>query len=676
MKFLYPQVLWALTALVIPVIIHLFHFRRFKNIYFSNTEFLRQVRNEKETKNKLKNLLTLITRLVILTMLILAFAQPYFISSSTLSSGKNAISIYLDNSPSMENTGKENSLLEEAKNVAGNIIESSGENDAFQLLTNAMTLREQRYFNQEICRDQTEQLSLNATPKKLSTLLIKMNTSLQEQKTPGKRAYIISDFQKTTTDPDNFSFDTSVNYFFIPLIPESFDNLSIDSAWFFSPFIKIGQEAELHVRVRNHSDNDQKEITLRFNLNNIQKIITFSIESRQTLDLRIPFIINSKGWNKGVLAIDDYPVSFDDRYFISFYVADKANILIINESKDISPLLTLYKTDNYFNVNIQDPKQIDFSLFEQQEVIILNELASFTTGLITELTSFLKKGGNLLIFPPASNNINSGQYTSMMNSIGLPPFGDPVEEVIKITSVESKSFIFNGVFDKVPQNINLPIVKKYYPRKGNRYSSEMPVLSLANKQLFLSSARFGKGHVFICAVPLNKEWSNFQNHSLFVPLLYQISIYNANMQKISYFPGLDKVIELNGKNKNPNKTIKLVKDDKSFMPEYSIIGGSSVIQINNMFDEAGFYDLLLNGMDDEHQIIAINQARAESQLEVYSPEELKKILPEFIKIIKLQGDNTKGSLQLYTNGKPLWRKFIWFALIFLLAEVLIIRYVR
>ncbi|MEP6647066.1 MAG: BatA domain-containing protein, partial [Saprospiraceae bacterium] len=34
MQFLYPSFLWALTALSIPIILHLFYFRRYKKVYF------------------------------------------------------------------------------------------------------------------------------------------------------------------------------------------------------------------------------------------------------------------------------------------------------------------------------------------------------------------------------------------------------------------------------------------------------------------------------------------------------------------------------------------------------------------------------------------------------------------------------------------------------------------
>ena len=48
MQFLYPSFLWTLLALAIPIIIHLFYFRRFKRVYFTNVKFLKEVKEVQE----------------------------------------------------------------------------------------------------------------------------------------------------------------------------------------------------------------------------------------------------------------------------------------------------------------------------------------------------------------------------------------------------------------------------------------------------------------------------------------------------------------------------------------------------------------------------------------------------------------------------------------------------
>ncbi|HRH39956.1 MAG TPA: BatA domain-containing protein, partial [Flavobacteriales bacterium] len=77
MAFLYPAFLWALTALAIPVLIHLFQLRRFKRLEFSDVRFLKEVSQQTRSRKKVRHWLVLIARLLALTCLVLAFAQPY-----------------------------------------------------------------------------------------------------------------------------------------------------------------------------------------------------------------------------------------------------------------------------------------------------------------------------------------------------------------------------------------------------------------------------------------------------------------------------------------------------------------------------------------------------------------------------------------------------------------------
>ncbi|MCB0503470.1 MAG: BatA domain-containing protein, partial [Bacteroidetes bacterium] len=83
MKFINPSFLWALLVLAIPIIIHLFHFRRYKTVYFSNVKFLKEVKQERNNIRQLKRWLLLMSRLLVLFFLVAAFAQPFL-------KGKNA----------------------------------------------------------------------------------------------------------------------------------------------------------------------------------------------------------------------------------------------------------------------------------------------------------------------------------------------------------------------------------------------------------------------------------------------------------------------------------------------------------------------------------------------------------------------------------------------------------
>src|ERR1700735_3229008 len=112
MHFLYPAFLFALFTLAIPLLIHLFNFRKYQKVYFSNVQFLKQVNEQQSSRRNLKERLILAARILALTFLVLAFARPYFSNQKTISAGtQQAVSIFVDNSYSMQTLNSEGALL-------------------------------------------------------------------------------------------------------------------------------------------------------------------------------------------------------------------------------------------------------------------------------------------------------------------------------------------------------------------------------------------------------------------------------------------------------------------------------------------------------------------------------------------------------------------------------------
>ena len=135
MQFLFPYFLWALAAIAIPIIIHLFQFRKFKKIYFTNVRFLKEIKEETTNRNKLKNLLILLSRILAVMALVFAFAQPFIPKGEAVKSGVNYVSLFVDNSFSMTAARNDIPLLDYAKDKARSIIKAYDEKDKFQILT-------------------------------------------------------------------------------------------------------------------------------------------------------------------------------------------------------------------------------------------------------------------------------------------------------------------------------------------------------------------------------------------------------------------------------------------------------------------------------------------------------------------------------------------------------------
>jgi len=159
MQFKHPELLYALLLLIIPILVHLFQLRKFKEQAFTNVKFLKRVKLQTRKSSQLKKWLILLSRLCALAAIILAFAQPFIPSTSAALKEKETI-IYLDNSFSMQQKNTQGELL---KQSVQEVLKNIPEQQSFTLFTNDKT-----YRNTNLSAVKNDLLQLKYSNKNLS----------------------------------------------------------------------------------------------------------------------------------------------------------------------------------------------------------------------------------------------------------------------------------------------------------------------------------------------------------------------------------------------------------------------------------------------------------------------------------------------------------------------------
>ncbi|MDA0814794.1 MAG: BatA domain-containing protein, partial [Verrucomicrobia bacterium] len=119
MSFLFPWFLAGLVGLVAPI---LFHFRQKQTkdvTRFSSLMFLETAPIKQRTQSQIQHWLLLITRCLIIALIALAFARPFFRSAIAALSGEppEKVVILLDRSASMQRTGIWDSGVAKVKEI-------------------------------------------------------------------------------------------------------------------------------------------------------------------------------------------------------------------------------------------------------------------------------------------------------------------------------------------------------------------------------------------------------------------------------------------------------------------------------------------------------------------------------------------------------------------------------
>ena len=315
MSFLFPAFLFALLALAIPVIIHLFNFKRYKTLYFSNVPLLKRIKQESRKKSQLKQLLIMLARMLAIASLVIAFSRPYIPTGKrTANTAQQVVEIYIDNSFSMKAEGEKGQLLEQAKIKAIEIANSYPAGTQFLILTNDFNAGNQFPLNKEQFVKQVSELKDCPRSPKLSDVYAQAIGSISASvKKAEKTLYILSDFQKNSTNFDAVKPDSSVWTYLFPFQAGKTNNLLIDSCWFETPGRKIGQAEKLYVRIKNLSEQAYQNIPIRLTINDsLKAIANINVAAREESVQELNYTNNSQGIQLCKIELDDYPIVFDN----------------------------------------------------------------------------------------------------------------------------------------------------------------------------------------------------------------------------------------------------------------------------------------------------------------------------------------------------------------------------
>lgn len=681
MSFLYPGFLFALAAIAIPVIIHLFNFRKYRKVYFSNVRFLKEVQQETQSRNRLKQILILASRILAVICMVLAFAQPFIPGKNqdAQRKGDKATSVYVDNSFSMDARAKDGRLLELALRYAGQIGEVAGGSDRIQLLTGDFDGKHQVFYSPDEFENLLTEIQLSPAARPLSEIVKRQADLLNKTGAPVKNAFIISDFQKSVTDFQNLPIDSSVRFQLIPVAPSQASNLFIDSCWLTSPEVKPDAPLTMKVKIVNLSDQDYENMPLQLHLNGeLKGPVNFSVAAGSTTETEVHFTLRETGFQQGMISLSDQEILFDDQFYFAFHVLEHINVLRIRGSNASGYVERLFSDDEYFVLSQMPAAQIDYSRFPSQQLIILDEVEEISTGLSLELNKFLEAGGSVFMIPAATGGLKG--YREFCTAAGVNQYMSLDTADNKISPIRPDNVFFQDVFEAIPENMDMPVIKNHYPVTTETRTSSETILKLRNGHKFLGRDVSGKGYVYQLSVSLNEKFGNFPRHALFVPCLIKAAFSSQGIHSLYHTIGRNEFVQIPAQTEYKDKVFRLHKKDSEMeiIPEQRIINTAAYIYLGNELKDDGIYEITMDG--EVNMLVAMNYDRKESVPDFYTTTQLQQMIEEYqltnYSLINANTETFKKELKESEEGIRLWKLFIILALVFLGIEIVLIRFLK
>ena len=670
MQFLYPLFLGALALLAIPVIIHLFYFRRYKKVYFTNVRFLKEIKEESSIRSRLKNLITLLCRLLAVLFLVLGFAQPFLQRSDEIKKGQKTVSIFIDNSFSMASLSSEAPLLDEAKRKAEEIVEAYDLEDDFQIISHDMSARQQRLIGKEQALLQIDDIELTAEVNALDKVWQRQQQLLESSDHPNQIVYYISDFQENIVDLE--MADTSYEYNLIPLQAVVEQNVSIDSAWFEAPVQMINRPNRLFVKVQNWSNQEAENLQLSLRQDgDVKPVGSLDVPANSYIIDTVQISVLNPGYQKIELKITDFPIQFDDTYYLAFEVKEQIQCLIVTQNGSNRYLASAFSSEQFFNASQQNVANLDYSAFNQYQLILLDELAEISSGLAAALKNHIEGGGNVLIFPAQNANIETYNYFFDQMSAGHLNAWDTTARTVDYLNRDE--FIFADVFEATRRNLRLPNTLGNYQIQRRTVGFER-LMGYRDGSPYLLKYRREKGHLYLCTSPLDLAYNNLVNQAeVFVPMLYKMALSTTESGKIAHTIGEDNIIEVENSATDVEVVYK-IEGESSFIPGQQAVGKRVVLNLHEQIEEAGFYDVYLKE-GETLATFAFNSNRLESDPTSLTLADLKQRYAEQANIIeRTQLASLSQYIQEKDRGVILWKYCLVLALIFLALEALVIRF--
>ena len=689
MSFYHPELLYGLFAIAIPIIIHLFNFKRFKKVYFTNVRFLRNVQQQSKRHSQWRHLLVLAMRILAIAFLVLAFARPFIpISKQKKQSlaAANNVSIFLDNSFSMQAESAEGNLLEEGRKKAREIALAYNPSDNFRLLLNNPIPESNRFLNRDEFLDLLDEVHIEPASVSLSEVIARTASFDTKDNNAQQDLYLISDFQKSQADVDSWTIDSNLQVNLLPIYSAGQDNVFIDSCWFETPVLQKSSLLKLHYRIKNLSQQDVEKVPVSLIVNEKQKALgSVDLKAFEQSDEVLVFKMDTAGVYHCRIEIRDYPITYDDQFYFGFSISEQINVLNIQGKNATDAVQLFYTGDSLFHFVEQAENRIDYSSFPKFQVIILNGLENYSSGLLMELEKYTKKVGSIIIIPSAE--ASAEDLKPLNQKLSLDGFTRLDTAKAKLHWMDVESAEFNNVFDlngkafKLPDNVDLPYFRQHWALQSNSQSQSIDLVKFDDGTSFLRKYHRNQSNVYQFTAAFNEQNSNITAHALFVPIMYNLAMQSQQQSQLYYNIGQENIINLNASVKTVNEifTISAVNQDMEFIPGVIHTNGLNGLIVDaNSITTAGNYSVKYK--EEEIQSCAFNYPRKESDLHSWTQDELNdKIEQNQLKNINILSSNV-GSLTAVVKdlhkGVQLWKLFLSLAILLLIIELFLLRFMK
>lgn len=702
-SFLNPLFLAALGALAIPLILHLIQSSRTERLPFSTIRFLKMAQKRSSRRIKMENFLLMFLRLLLLALLALAFAMPIIRTQkfgNMLSRTSRDVAIVVDSSYSMNYRLNQQSVWNQATELASAIIEGLGDNDRFCVYLagdQVMPICEQLTGKKDEALARIKALPVPVGSSRLCPATVAALAALDQDGRKGERElHIISDNQmlpwgsfgksedKGTPaapaaasgtdvgkwDPSSVKDNTTC---FVTLLgtpdPENASVVKVDldpklitaqtPCQVTAHFIRTGPQLETAVSIIV----DNKEVARRS--------VMLGGESPQKLPFMLPPM--EGGVHTVQVTTPEDSLAEDNVFYFLIRVRERLPALCVGTPDDAF----FIKTALSVGVGVEDVSPVDVKSIVPGELagenlsayscVFLCNVLPLAGQAIGLLERYVAAGGLLVLFPGDGAAISDYAPWTYLPAVPASITEWPLEKRKQLLAWDLPQH--PAVWGLAEGGIAPKIVIKRQLKCGTLKEKAQMIVSAAEGEPFLIGCPNGRGAVMMFTVSADRSWSDFPLSAFFLPMTHQLIQYAAGMG--SGRPYLWAVDSLSLEEYLPEATRESVlsmPDGNPVSLRNAVVEGVTVMYAEGL-TVPGIYKLSTPGGGGAKPALAINMPREESDLAPVKPPDISSLLGLSALHVATGKEDLLKKLEDFRIGRSLGESLLWLALLVAMAEV-------
>lgn len=667
----------GLGALAVPILIHLLLKQKQQPLRFSTIQFFRKRDEKTSQRRKLRNLMVLTLRLLLLALLVLAFARPYLkeTAAAQTATERRQIVLVLDRSASMQAGNR----WAKAKELLWKTVSGLNSADRVALIDSG---------------EQAEIISPLVPPDDLKSVLqhlgpgfgtsdlatgLKAAVRLLVQSDAGgiSQIQVVSDLQKNAVAR---LFDAPVPKWIeltiSPVAETVTPNLAVEE-------LTLDPDGgAMSARVKNFSAQNAGKVKMSLIVDGVSTVapsLDMMAETSTQVSLSLPRL--DPGWHSVETRIESHDrFALDDVRYQTVFIPEPQRVLCVEPKPSqrafeeetffvASALAPATTNDVLYVVKKSTPEEAAAQLANAPDyaLVVLPGLRQIPPNLARALTGFVGNGGGLILF--LGEQLNAGRYNEEFHELlpALPGHmeGDDAqpENFWHLRDYARDGLIFAAFKEPHSGDVTLPEFRHRFTLTtlgGSRveagFNDGVPLI--VSKEL-------GHGRIVLVNTSEDTAWTDWPKWKTYLPWLYGLAAYatrqalpSDSQNDTPMLAGFPEDVSLG--TAAGNVTLQL--HGPSGRQNSAVADAQGQVYLNP--DRPGFYSWQ-NSAGREFRRVAVNVATSESDLQPLTPDELK---------IPRADDHPKANLMagfLGNDHRELGRMFLLAAVALLFLEPLL-----